>query len=342
LARAVSGSWPWRLAILVLLIAGLTVQIAGVTINPNLYEQELDAKHPAPVDQPLRYHHNPSLVYDAVASPIVQHWRQIASGTGPWQLGWWRENGQDRSTIVEEIKTRQRAGDMIALLDFTLQEQFLEAADLPPVFGLPVNVAEDDSRAQTLWERVQRDAKRIWIVTWYPPADAGNWYERQIRQTWASEDEGWHDERRLVLTTRPLAAADVTEVDISFGPLKLISYHLATQGDQMLIELTWSALTDINSDYIGFVHLTDQDGQILAQQDRQPLGGYYPTSDWRPGETVTDRLAFTLPQGVESGDVMLRVGWYSWPSLERLPALSDKFEIVDNSLVIKTVNDGQK
>jgi hypothetical protein len=127
LDRAEQGSWSWRAAVLVLLIAGIAVQIAGVTIDPNLYERQLDTDSPAQQDQPLRYHHDPSLVYDVPSSPIIQHLRQIESGASPSQLGWWNNDDLDRSTIIEEIRSRQQMGDIVVLLDLSLEDEFLEA-----------------------------------------------------------------------------------------------------------------------------------------------------------------------------------------------------------------------
>ena len=82
------------------------------------------------------------------------------------------------------------------------------------------------------------------------------------------------------------------------------------------------------------------DGQILVQQDREPIGGYHSTRLWQPGEFVIDRFAFSLPESVSPQEVLLRIGWYSWPELERLTARSETHEIVDNSLIIKMVNGG--
>jgi hypothetical protein len=220
------------------------------------------------------------------------------------------------------------------LLDISLQEQFLEAQDMPPVFGLPVNVDKEDVRAQELWNRAQRDAQRIWMVTWYPPADTGNWYEEDLRHDWASESEGWVGERRLILSARPPQPAGVTQIDASFGPLELVAYRLDGQGDRLAVELTWLAPEIVDEDYVMFVHLTDMEGGLLTQQDRQPLGGFYPTSRWRPGEPITDRLAFTLPNGIRAGEVRVQVGWYSWPEQKRLPAQTDSLEILNDSLVI--------
>lgn len=342
LERAEKGSWSWRAAVFVLLIAGITVQIAGVGIDPNLYERQLDADYPAQHDQPLRYHHNPSLEYDVPASSIVQHWRQIGAGAARSRLGWWRDEGLEPTSIIEEIRTRQQLGDIVVLLDLSLEDHFLEAANLPPVYGLPVNVPEDDILARALWERAQRDAKRIWLVTWYPPADPGNWYEWQLRRSWASEDEAWHGDRRVVLAARPLSSVGEVKADGLFGPIGLNSYSLAAYGDHLEIELVWSVTSKVDADYVSYVHLTDQDGLIVAQQDRQPLGGFYPTSRWQPGESVVDRFTFTLPSGVEREAVMVRLGWYGWPSLERLPAQSTTHEIMDDSLLVKTVPDEVK
>jgi hypothetical protein len=49
-----------------------------------------------------------------------------------------------------------------------------------------------------------------------------------------------------------------------------------------------------------FVHLLDAGGQIVAQQDRAPLGGYQPTDTWTPGAIVTDRLRFPLAASTDT------------------------------------------
>jgi len=66
------------------------------------------------------------------------------------------------------------------------------------------------------------------------------------------------------------------------------------------------------------VHLVGEDGQIIAQHDGDPVGGFTPTTRWRPGEIVPDRHRLPLPDGAK-GVYRLKAGLYRLePSLRNL------------------------
>ncbi len=88
--------------------------------------------------------------------------------------------------------------------------------------------------------------------------------------------------------------------------------------DTFFVELQWQATAALEQGYVTFVHVVGEDGALIAGQDRQPLGGYRPTGKWAVGEAVVDRFAFSLASDRLAG-ARVEVGWYSWPSLERLP-----------------------
>ena len=58
-----------------------------------------------------------------------------------------------------------------------------------------------------------------------------------------------------------------------------------------------------------FVHLLDAGGNVVAQQDRAPVGGLTPTTDWPlDGSPVADRLYFPLPDGTDTTGWAVRIG----------------------------------
>ena len=63
----------------------------------------------------------------------------------------------------------------------------------------------------------------------------------------------------------------------------------------------------------------DADGQIIAQQDQQPLGGRYPTTVWAPGEVVSDTIRIAVPPEAAGKTACVRLGLYDLRSLARLP-----------------------
>lgn len=104
---------------------------------------------------------------------------------------------------------------------------------------------------------------------------------------------------------------------------------MLTPQASFVLRLIWSTSAVMTEDYTAFVHLTGPDGGIVAQQDRQPLDGFYPTSGWAVDDPVEDFYTMTLPAQLPAGEYRLTVGWYQSATGDRLH-LADKrdgFEI---------------
>ncbi|MCB0032662.1 MAG: hypothetical protein KDE51_01470, partial [Anaerolineales bacterium] len=268
---AVNGRWSARLALTALLFSGLAVQVAGLTINSNIYEQQLDALAPAPAAQFLWYHHDPTLVYDIAASPIVWHWQQLLLQEQAWQISWWSSPSQTDSVLMANLTAASRSGDVLLSLASTLQTDFLnEAQRLPPVYGLPVNLPATDPLAQQLFHHALEDAQRVWLITWYGTGDPANFYEAQLRQNWGSLSDYWQGDWRVALLAAPPEKLRPYTVTGTVGPLTLA--HLATAVDeqQLFVQLTWQTAASLPPNLVSYVHLVDSNGQIVAQQDRPP------------------------------------------------------------------------
>jgi hypothetical protein len=89
-------------------------------------------------------------------------------------------------------------------------------------------------------------------------------------------------------------------------------------GDALRVALFWRAKESPAQDYTAFVHVLDDDGNLIAQSDHQPVGGAYPVSWWWPGQTVEDVHEISM-QGVGPGTYRVAVGMYDLDSGERLP-----------------------
>ena len=95
------------------------------------------------------------------------------------------------------------------------------------------------------------------------------------------------------------------------------------------VRLVWATNAPIAEEYTAFVHLVGPDGAIVAQQDRRPLDGFYPTNGWTVAEPVEDFYGLTLPATLPPGDYRLLVGWYQ-PATNgrlRLPDGSEAYEL---------------
>ena len=102
------------------------------------------------------------------------------------------------------------------------------------------------------------------------------------------------------------------------------------------IPLTWQAIGQTAADHTYFIHLYREgaeDEPPVTQLDQQPC---LPTSQWHEGEIVIETAVLPLPPDLPPGNYTLGLGWYTWPSLERLPATSN-----ENSLPDQRVSLGQ-
>jgi len=99
----------------------------------------------------------------------------------------------------------------------------------------------------------------------------------------------------------------------TFGDaIRLAGYDLAPDalkpGGAAEITLRWQPITRLDADYTTFVHLVNANGDKIAHSDHRPGGVLYPTSLWKPGETLIDKHTLTLP--ANSGPYTIVVGLY--------------------------------
>jgi len=97
------------------------------------------------------------------------------------------------------------------------------------------------------------------------------------------------------------------------------------------VTLYWLALRETSQNFQTFVHLLGPDGAVIAQDDGDPVGGYTPTTRWRPGEIIADRRIIPLPEGLPAGDYGLRAGLYQVEPLRNLtvdpPAADNRVDL---------------
>ena len=123
--------------------------------------------------------------------------------------------------------------------------------------------------------------------------------------------------RRGLISGSPIPPpAQVVDAVWADGRLRLVGYDTAVDEDdgRLTVRLVWQPLAPLPADYTTFVHLLDEEGNLLAQQDSQPWDGRYPTTLWPVGETVAETKVLRLPP--HTIPPRLRIGAYVWPSGE--------------------------
>lgn len=93
----------------------------------------------------------------------------------------------------------------------------------------------------------------------------------------------------------------------------------AQPGDTLVVDVTWQALAPPGGNFTTLLHLAQAGQPPLAQGDRPPLAGQYPTSLWAAGEVIEDQYALVVPAGLANGRYPLWIGMYDPATLVRLP-----------------------
>src|SRR5207248_11231453 len=108
-----------------------------------------------------------------------------------------------------------------------------------------------------------------------------------------------------------------------FGDVLELSGYLAPAsvkpGGTLPVHLVWRARRNVPADYTLFVHLVNAAGAAVTQVDAQPFGSAYPTSTWVEQEVVAHNVTLGIPADIAAGEYTLQLGWYTFPTLERLP-----------------------
>ncbi len=122
-------------------------------------------------------------------------------------------------------------------------------------------------------------------------------------------------------------------IDATFGEdINLQSYDLRLENDSLNLKLIWTSLGQPTADYTVFLHLRDQPGQTVAQVDRPPASGQYPTSLWDVDEKIADEFFLDVTT-VSPGTYDLVLGLYDPKTGVRLNVP----DTINNSLFITEV-----
>jgi serine/threonine-protein kinase len=145
-----------------------------------------------------------------------------------------------------------------------------------------------------------------------------------VTETWSTEPAG------LIITQAPpagteISAASTVTLTVSSGSRTEVRANLDNKvllysgelngetfrpGDTVQILITWHVLDRLPEAYTTFIHITDENGRIVAQLDRPPLGGSRPTNTWRAGEKLLDPYTLVLPRDIPPGSYWVRAGLY--------------------------------
>jgi len=181
--------------------------------------------------------------------------------------------------------------------------------------------APDEPFTRQLWENAIDEDGLRWFVTWFNPANPENWAEKDLFSHHAFVKEVWAGGYRGVLFYLHPPTPQLIATAWQFGDtIRLSGYAITSDDDGIFIALDWELLTSLPTDWGWFVHILDTNGQIIAQQDRLPLGGFIPTKD-----NIIEHLYFILPP---ENAVSVRLGWVQNGALVPVDGMAEGFIVL--------------
>lgn len=122
--------------------------------------------------------------------------------------------------------------------------------------------------------------------------------------------------------------ASLLEESVNFGGLfDLVGLSNEEMEGSLEVTLWWKAKDITDEDYTVFIHILNDQGELLAQSDRMPNQGLSPTHIWNSDDIVSDKHYISVEQG--SGTLLL-VGVYDPNTGIRLQASQGDKTLQDN------------
>jgi hypothetical protein len=233
--------------------------------------------------------------------------------------------------MVSYVRAHWQTGDGVFVLGNTQGGLFpYYAPDIPFVIFAPDRQLSP-AEIPPYQAEISRQAapfSRLWVLAYgsvsaYDPGNVvGDW----LGQLGFITFRQWYHEGELRLYAlnqgpspvhRTLAATmngiiQCTGVDFSSSTLP--------PGGTLAVTIYWQPTRPVGDDLVGFTHLLNSDGALVAQHDGEPVDATRPTSSWQSGETVADRFAITLPPDLPPGTYTLQTGFTPrWQPSNRWP-----------------------
>jgi len=109
-------------------------------------------------------------------------------------------------------------------------------------------------------------------------------------------------------------------------------------GESISFTLYWMGEASVEEDSVVFVHLYDEDGNLVAQQDQRPYFGIRPHYNWLPGEVIVDPRVLQLPESLPQGHYTIAIGLYDPSSGVRWEAQAPgEFMLSNNRVILTTI-----
>jgi len=229
----------------------------------------------------------------------------------------------DYRQIAADIAAVRRAGDAIVLDAPNQWEVFTYYCPDQDVYPAPYH--PDLNEAEAFLAPLLQGYDRLFVLYW---GDAESDPQRLIEGLLGARaypaGDRWYGHVRLVTYgVAPLPQEPTSSVDAELGGvIQLRGYAISgdsfAPGDVLPVTLFWQATEAPSRRYKVTLQVLDGAGQLVAQHDAEPGGGFRPTDAWEPGKMVTDRSGVMLSSDLAAGTHTVIVGVYDAASGQRL------------------------
>ena len=235
--------------------------------------------------------------------------------------------------LTQKISTQP--GDII-IQNFTEMSPLYYLGTTTPVLTVPKDFWYTPADEKLL-RQLNTAYRRIWFIPAQPDLwDTDNNVEKFLARNdeRVSETSAGKLRLQLYLTPREFESK-ILPVNARIGEATLAGYRV--DGARALhLVLYWRVTRKITKDYTVFVHIADANGNVVAQQDRMPAFGTYPTSAWQPGESIVD--VYDVIIDAPPANYSIVVGMYDPNTLVRLPAIdSSNKRLLDDQISLTQI-----
>ena len=212
-------------------------------------------------------------------------------------------------------------------------------AGLAPTWSWPIGAPVSDNYCVPVTGNLKPGEPYTLLVRWYRAMDEHVEGEVTLVGRRADGSNDLNVPQPVITQHSSQVPVMQTPSQLAFGEaIRLLGYDVVTGTSALSLTLHWQAAQPVDRDYKLFVHLSPLDtAEPVAQADRHPLDGRYPTGMWLLGEVVSDTATLDL-RAVAPGRYRLAVGWYDPDTLHRLPATDGGQAIADGWAVLTTLD----
>jgi hypothetical protein len=187
------------------------------------------------------------------------------------------------------------------------------------VYPLPAGRSRPTAEAiDAALSEIAAQHERIYVLFWgEAQRDPERLVERWLDAHAFKAADDWVGDVRFVTYAVPSAPATEMEtaVNLSFGNIITLNGYSLNEttrqpGDIVEVTLFWETAIPLEQRYKIFLHLLDDQGNIVSQRDSEPGGGLALTTTWQPGQVIIDNHGLLIPSDLPPGQYQMQLGLY--------------------------------